>query len=311
MDDGASLTSEAGRPRASLLSKLIAKLKWTAAQMSRKSAPSMDAQFHIDQLEHISHNSLQCPKLRCIVTTAGSYCIRNGANTSEVVRPAFKPALRKRGEEHTNGDHMDVYGIVPRQGYGTKEATQACQAKDFEYYCDTDGEVKNKGKYNDEQCDEYCDCIDLDPKPNCIIRLSYNFASSCLRKRDDGSGEPLWEEKTADEIEAMEKRGEVVVDRRWLDATASLRSTPGFGPSNNAGSSARNPLRATALSQVKKLVHLLVHGNVDKLDKKEPQSPFENGGLNPDLNHTAISSATSLRSALDAFGIFRLMHNLF
>ncbi|KAK5330949.1 hypothetical protein LTR70_000271 [Exophiala xenobiotica] len=163
MDDGASLTSEAGRPRASLLSKLIAKLKWTAAQMSRKSAPSMDAQFHIDQLEHISHNSLQCPKLRCIVTTAGSYCIRNGANTSEVVRPAFKPALRKRGEEHTNGDHMDVYGIVPRQGYGksnnyalvclgTKEATQACQAKDFEYYCDTDGEVKNKGKYNDEQC---------------------------------------------------------------------------------------------------------------------------------------------------------------
>jgi len=176
--------------------------------------------------------------------------------------------------------------------------------------------------------DEYCDCIDLDPKPNCIIRLSYNFASSCLRKRDDGSDEPLWEEKTADEIEAMEKRGEVVVDRRWLDGkttSSSLEipgtshikrqrlfgSTPGFGPSNNAGSSARNPLRATALSQVKKIVHRLVHGNVDKLDKKEPQSPFENGGLNPDLNYTAVSSATSLRSTLDAFGIFRLMHNLF
>lgn len=58
---------------------------------------------------------------------------------------------------------MDVYGIVPRQGYGkpnnyalvclgAKEATQTCQAKDFEYYCDTDGEVKNKGKYNDEEC---------------------------------------------------------------------------------------------------------------------------------------------------------------
>lgn len=163
MDGGVSLTSEAGCPRASHISGLIAKLKWIAAEMLRRSAPSRVAQSHIDILEHVPHNRLQCPKLRCIVSAAGSHSVGDGANTSEVVGPAFRQPLRKRSEEHIKGDHMDVYGVVPRQGYGsqnnyalvclgTKEATQACQAKDFEYYCDTKGEVKNKGKYSDEQC---------------------------------------------------------------------------------------------------------------------------------------------------------------
>lgn len=94
----------------------------------------------------------------------------------------------------------------------------------------------------------------------------------------------------------MEKRGEMTVDRRWLDdetkpsslkvsTTSHIKrqglfdNTPGFGPFNNAGSSARTLLQATALSKLKKTLPSLVRGNVDKLDKREPQSPFEIWGF--------------------------------
>lgn len=95
--------------------------------------------------------------------------------------------------------------------------------------------------------------------------------------------------RTVDEIKAMEERGEIIVDRSWLDGKTTpssleiskashirreglSNSSLLLGPSNNRGFLARNPLKAAALSQVKKIVHPLVRGNVDKLAKKNP--PF-------------------------------------
>lgn len=66
---------------------------------------------------------------------------------------------------------------------------------------------------------------------------------------------------------------------------------------------------ATAFSGTAGIGFHAVHDT--EIGKRELQSPFENGGLDPDLNYTALSSASILRSPFNAFGVLRLMCNIF
>jgi len=262
--------------------------------------------------------------------------IRVSGPKSEMASPHC--SLRKRVDEDIDSNVMKTHNVVPenfhdkRNNYalvclGTKEATRACQAKDFEYYCDTRGVVKNKGKYTDEDCDEYCECINLDPKPSCILLMSYTFASSCLRKRGDGSDQPLWVEMEVDEIEAAEKRGEVSVNRRWLrvdtqppgveELEANHDKRQGisyreldFGGLKNAGRSTPNPLAHPAFNRVKRVIvsHFRRH-NADNTNKQEPQV-LENGGLNPDVDCLSLSAASTLRNPLRALGFLYTLYPL-
>lgn len=296
-------------PRVSLMSKVIAKLKWMAAHFSRKPLPNPDSQHQVDRIEQVPQFEPECPN------------------------PASRSSLSKRDEGHSSSKLPRAHAHVLRKPnnyalvyLGEKGATQVCQAKDYQYYCTADGLLKHKGK-TDEWCENICTCVDIDPKPYCILNLSYTFASSCLRKRGNGSDETVWVEMTANEIETAERNGEVVVDKRWFgkgveastvqeaDPTRVKRqglfdSTPGFGPFNNAGGSIRNPPRHPMLDRIKKTILSSVYKrDADGVGKRVPQV-LENGGLDPNLTYLASSLASSLRSPLRFFNILRFFRPL-
>jgi len=125
----------------------------------------------------------------------------------------------------------------------SKEQTQHCQSFELGYYCTDAGKVTFKGDYGDfSSCDEWCKCVDLNPKPYCF--LGYTMMSSCLRKRDDGSETFTYHSR--DEIEGMEQRGEAIVHRD-LEALPSnmrdmiKRDATELTPSIETGIEARVP----------------------------------------------------------------------
>lgn len=65
-----------------------------------------------------------------------------------------------------------------------QDVTRACQSSDYQYFCTSTGQLRRNGAFTDHVCEEECRCIDLRPKPKCILWL--NGMSSCLRKRDEG-----------------------------------------------------------------------------------------------------------------------------
>ena len=54
-----------------------------------------------------------------------------------------------------------------------RKITQWCAADPYKYYCDSKGKLQRQkgGKKDDLYCD-WCDCIDLNPKPACILNLA-------------------------------------------------------------------------------------------------------------------------------------------
>jgi len=65
-----------------------------------------------------------------------------------------------------------------------QDVTRACQSSDYQYFCTSTGQLRRNGAYSDHVCEEECVCVNLRPKPNCIMWI--NGMSSCLRKRDEG-----------------------------------------------------------------------------------------------------------------------------
>lgn len=182
--------------RKSSMSKVFANFRGIVARMSRYPTPALAGQHYIDQLQHISHHEFQCPKSRSIVSAAASHCVHDGVDKSELVEPAFRPPLGKGFGKHAYKNPVSVHGIVPRQAandyvlvcLGAKEAIHACQEKEFGYYCDESGVVKNNGKYNDEECDEYCESTSykpylLDPSQNPSLSWLYQYSFTNVSRR--------------------------------------------------------------------------------------------------------------------------------
>jgi len=66
-----------------------------------------------------------------------------------------------------------------------KGLTDDC-AKNWGYYCNSNGQLYTSKKDREEGC-EHCECIDLNPKPNCILGLAGNLYCGRDTHDDDPS----------------------------------------------------------------------------------------------------------------------------
>ncbi|EXJ78193.1 hypothetical protein A1O3_09354 [Capronia epimyces CBS 606.96] len=62
---------------------------------------------------------------------------------------------------------------------GNRDWTSICQKSSYGYYCTSNGALRNTGK-EVSFCEEACECVDLNPKPKCI--LSPYIAAVCSVK---------------------------------------------------------------------------------------------------------------------------------
>ena len=168
------------------------------------------------QLKHQYNELLSCelgcecidllPKPRCLLNIIGNLnCARkrdnkDGFDIVEVpkwLEPQIKdvdmitqetaavfenlPALRDR---NTNFEKRHNYAMWCIHN---EKSTRDCQQY-FGAYCDSSGRVQFQYEKNDI-CKVACECIDLNPKPRCLLTLIGTI--NCARKRDDG--QIVWE----------------------------------------------------------------------------------------------------------------------
>lgn len=114
---------------------------------------------------------------------------------------------------------------------GHKETTFECQRDPYKYYCNKQGKLKYS-KRDTTICD-WCECINLKPKPNCIINLIGQ--ANCAR---DLGNETQWEWRDDfDKAQAIKKQQKTIEK----GAETDLSIKPG-GPVPEPQSSAASRL---------------------------------------------------------------------
>ncbi|KAK5938804.1 hypothetical protein PMZ80_008996 [Knufia obscura] len=133
-----------------------------------------------------------------------------------------------------------------------KLTTAYCQGFSYQFYCTDKGKVQYKGEFGEySDCDDWCRCQNLQPKPYCY--LGYTAQYNCIKKRDDGSDFLTYHSR--DEIEALEARDEAIV-LRDLDTFPShvhdliMRDAPEVLSPRANEASVVAPKPATTLSTV-------------------------------------------------------------
>lgn len=108
-----------------------------------------------------------------------------------------------------------------------KQTTLNCQKEPYKYYCDSKGKLKYS-KRETAYCD-WCDCINLNPKPVCIINLIGN--AQCAR--DLGNATDLEGMDEFDRAQAVTKQQQSIAESSGNELSAK----PG-GPAPQLSSAA-------------------------------------------------------------------------
>ena len=109
----------------------------------------------------------------------------------------------------------------------SKETTLSCQREPYKYYCDSKGNLKFT-KRETAYCD-WCDCIDLFPKPACIINLIGQ--SNCARSLSNGTDRKAID--NIDRAQAVKKEQLRIVESTEADLSVMLA---GMAPRTSSAS---------------------------------------------------------------------------
>jgi len=132
---------------------------------------------------------------------------------------------------------------------------------------------------------------------NCTEDIHANFA--CCDDLNNSSGSGSWSSvSSADRLTPLSFIGRALAIKNKAPSDARLSTTTTISQAH-----------VTAFDGPADIHFHAFHDT--GIGRREPQSPFENGGLNPDLNYTALSSASIRRNPISAFGVLHLMCSIF